>query len=163
MTSLCEKIRSYLKVQPAILPASMVAKEINEPEKHVMYALSVMSRRDGTVSKERIGKLMHYGFLRDRCRRVARPKAKRVQSSFNKPAPKRVNTVDLRRQSVPSGKSCTMQRMNSGSAAVAFDKLEPSRFGRAETIEEFLARGGQVQRLDPTETSIPLRFMTDID
>lgn len=42
-----------------------------------------------------------------------------------------------------------------------FDKKAKRAPGVAETVEEFKARGGEIQKLEPWETSRPLKTMAE--
>lgn len=47
------------------------------------------------------------------------------------------------------------------SVTMLFDKKTRRAPGVAETIEEFKARGGEIQKLEPWETSRPLKTMAE--
>lgn len=167
MPSLCEIIREFLKPQDSKLDWHAVACGVGMPgDQRVMYALSGMSNGSGMLVKERDGNRNLYGFNRDPRSKPPKMLAKQKVTEYEvkREAERRKVRAERRaRKNAAIKAKRTMQRMNTLAAAVGLDKAIDPRPGHVETVAEFLARGGNIQHLEPNETSIPLRFMTDID
>lgn len=187
MTSRCEQIRQFLKSQPEPQRASQVAIGIGMPgDIKVSFTLATMCR-EGSIKKEGNGKMLYYSFVHDvkprasreeakanlkayEARREAARKAKRAADAIaagRKPGKSpdfrlRSLAKPIALKSAPQAKTVTAHQLNTLAAAVAGEKKDaPAPSVRFETVDEFVARGGEVQVLHPWDTSRPLRFLSD--
>lgn len=174
----CEKIRTFLKSQATGQRAGEIAIGIGMPgDVRVSYALAQMYR-DGYINRDGTGKQMTYTFARDPKPRPTPEEARANRKAYErKRATAKSQQFRLRKQSKPvelkadkpkaalpprKAIQLAVNTVKARSAAVAIEKKEaavaPPR-GQAETVDQFIARGGEVQVLHPWDTSKPLRLL----
>lgn len=165
MTSLCEKIRAFLREKTEPLSSVDIAAGIGEVgNKNVHYALSAMSNHKGHLTKEKIGNLLHYRFAREPTAVAESNRARGYQHKVDaaKAADRALaRTLRRARKNEAVKAKRMMQRMNTLAASVGRDKKESQNHERPETVEEFLARGGTIQVLHPWETSMPVWLLAE--
>lgn len=173
----CEKIRTYLKTQTEPRSASEIAIGIGEPgDVRVSYSLAQMYR-DGHITRDGTGKRLTYRFARD-----PKPRPTPEQALANRKEYERKRAAEKSRQyrltherkdikkAEPKPKAprkaieLAVNRINARSIAVAQEKkiaAEAPARDQAETVDQFIARGGEVQVLHPWDTSKPLRLLSE--
>lgn len=182
--SRCEKIRTFLKTQAAGQSASEIAIGIGTPgDVRVSYALAQM-HRDGYINRDGSGKQMTYTFAKDPKPRPTPEEARANRKAYERKraaaksrAYRRSQAFQLKKQAKPIKQNdnkakvalpprkaiqLAVNTVKARNVAVAQDKKAAAvaeRITRTETVEEFIARGGQVQVLHPWDTSRPLRFL----
>lgn len=179
MTSRCEQIRQYLKAQTEPRRASEIAIGIGMPgDIKVSFSLSTMAR-EGSIAKAGSGKQIYYSFVRDVTPRSKEGSAeRRAEYERQRNEERREKRAKARERLGPrtvvrplpntlkprKAIQLAVNRSNERGVAVAQDKklaaATPVR-QRAETIDEFIARGGEIQKLHPWDTSKPLRFLDE--
>lgn len=150
MTSLSGNIRTFLKSDNRGHPAEVIGPAVGETDLNkVHYAVSSMVNRHGYLSKQRVGRIYHYWFVRDPCKKRARAyETNRNDARKKERAEKRARK--LARKQAGMAASRALRQADTG---FRDQEIMPAN-GHTETVEEFIARGGVIQRLGMTETAL---------